>query len=186
MSTTTNTCPECGDTYEARTAELKRGWAQTCSKTTCRKAWAKKRRQESLRAQRPGVPLAMPMCGLSFADVSLAAMECHGNKTRTARRLGVSIKALEALIEREKIGWWFNPTGGIRHQRKRCVSKDDIVTLAQEGYTRPDVAHLLGISQAYLKDLISKWDLADSFIIRKGKAAAVTAKGYAWAAGRNL
>lgn len=121
----------------------------------------------------------MPVAGLSFADVSLAAMDCLGNKTRTAKRLGVSVSALEALIERESLHHWFAGKSAPR-PRKICVAKGDIVALAQEGYTRPDTAFLLGISPGYLKNLITKWGLAEAFVVHHGRAAAVTRYGYAW------
>ncbi|QOX80840.1 hypothetical protein FY034_17605 (plasmid) [Trichlorobacter lovleyi] len=144
-------------------------------------------RRESIRKEMTAVQngrvLAMPTAGLSFADISLAAMDCGGNKTRTAKRLGVSIKGLEATIEREKLHHWFSGRSAPR-PRSRCVSKSDVESLAQEGYTRNDTAYLLGISPAYLKSLIQLWNLADAFILRKGVAAAVTRNGYAWQAGR--
>ena len=125
------------------------------------------------------IPLLMPAAGLSFADVSKAALECGGNRVRTAKRLGVGIRSLAYAIRRENLDHWFNQGHGSgKKSRATCVSREQIVELAQEGYIRRDAAFLLGISPAYLKDLVAKWGLADDFTVRKGHAAVVSRLGY--------
>jgi hypothetical protein len=106
-----------------------------------------------------GRALMMPGAGLSFADVSLAAMDCDSNRTRTAKRLGVSVRALDAAIDREGLHSWFAQTKGIfnrnihRRFRPRCVTRQDVQNLIDEGYLREDAASILGISTSYLRDL---------------------------------
>ena len=53
------------------------------------------------------IPLLMPRAGLSFYDVSLAALECCGNLERSAKRLGVDASALRVAVKREGVQRWF-------------------------------------------------------------------------------
>lgn len=108
------------------------------------------------------IPLMMPMCGLSFYDVSLAALECRGNRVRTAKRLGVGVRSLDAAIEREGLQRWF-VVGRGRGSRPRscCVTREQIVELAAAGYIKSDAADILGISVYYLRDLIEKWGITE-------------------------
>lgn len=113
----------------------------------------------------------MPVAGLSFADVSLAALQCRGNRVRTAKRLGVSIRALDAAVHREKLERWFlSHTPGVgpksgkgTKSRKRCVTQEQIIEVAQQGFSQCDAAYLLGISYAYLKDLVQDYGIRAHF-----------------------
>lgn len=113
----------------------------------------------------------MPRCGISFADVSLAALECRGNRVRTAKRLGVGIRSLDAAIEREGLQRWFishdwliGPKGvsGSRF-RRRCVTPAQIKDVASEGYSQKDAAYILGVEYSYLKRMVLEWGLRDAF-----------------------
>lgn len=122
--------------------------------------------------------LAMPYAGLTFADVSLAALNTHGNRRRTAKRLGVSIRALDACIERHNLGRWFVAGRGKgKRPRARCVTVEQIIEVAQEGYHRRDVAEILGISYAYLKDIIEECNLQGHFI-SAAQAKRIARRGY--------
>lgn len=171
ITTFTRTCPICGSEYEADLSELNRGWAQTCSRSCSAK------RQRALKAV-PTDSQLLPCSGVTDGQVR-ETVTLAPNMRAAAKRLGVSEDHLRRVAAQHGI------KGNGRRSRRRCISEDDIVKLANEGYTRPDVAHLLGISPAYLKDLIAKWDLASEFVVSKGRAAAITKNGYAWAAGRN-
>jgi len=164
-------CPVCGNKYEAALSELNRGWAQTCSRSCS----AKRQRAKEREGQDSKL---LPRCGVTDDQVQ-EAISSTPNLRAAAKRLGVDENHLRRVAAQHGI------KGNARRPRRRCVTEEDIVTLAQEGFTRPDVAFLLGISPAYLKDLISLWGLLSAFTRTKGKAAVVTAKGYAWAAGRN-
>lgn len=105
--------------------------------------------------------MMMPHCGLSFADVSLAALECGGNKTQTAKRLGVAVRSLYSAIDRENLHHWFVPgRGKAPRKRQKCITKEQVQQMCDEGYCRADAAYLLGISVAYLKDLCRQWGIS--------------------------
>ena len=114
--------------------------------------------------------LAMPVAGLTFADVSLAALECRGNRVRTARRLGVGIRSLDAMIKREGLERWFlsqdwrvGPRPAGSRSRTRCITREQIIEVAGDGVSQMDAAYLLGVSYAYLKDLVADWGLRSYF-----------------------
>ena len=173
VATTTvkRACPICGTEYEAVLSELNRGWGQTCSRSCNGKLQREKEREK------PGCSL-LPRCGVTDDQVR-EVLTTAPNARTAAKRLGVGESHLRKIAAQHGI------RVNSRRPRQRCVSREDIAELANDGFTRPDVAHLLGISPAYLKDLIAKWDLAGEFKIARGKAAAVTRNGYAWAAGRS-
>lgn len=114
------------------------------------------------------VPLMMPVAGLSFYDVSLAALECNHNRVRTAKRLGVGIRSLDAAIAREGLERWFiSHTPGIgpksaagSRNRKRCVSREQIQQKADLGMSCADAATSLCISEAYLKQLCIEYKIS--------------------------
>lgn len=113
----------------------------------------------------------MPVAGLSFADVSLAAMECRGNRVQTAKRLGVAVRSLDAAVEREGLQHWFlshdwrvGPKGVVGSRfRSRCVSADDIREVAADGYSQKDAAFILGIDYSYLKRMVKEFGLRSCF-----------------------
>lgn len=116
------------------------------------------------------IPLMMPLAGLSFYDVSLAALECRGNRVRTAKRLGVGIRSLDAAIARHGLERWFvshdwriGPKGSGYKSRSRCVTREQVVEVASEGYSQKDAAFVLGIDYSYLKQLVREWGLRDHF-----------------------
>lgn len=113
----------------------------------------------------------MPVAGLSFADISLAALQCRGNRVRTAKRLGVGIRSLDAAVQREGLERWFlSRTPGVgpksgkgSKSRNRCVTQEQIIEVAHGGYSQRDAAYLLGISYAYLKDLVAEYGIREHF-----------------------
>lgn len=115
------------------------------------------------------VPLMMPVAGLSFYDVSQAALECNGNRVRTAKRLGVSTRSLDYAIAREGLERWFvsydwriGPKGGGYKHRKRCVTRDLILMKSNLGMSRAEAAASLCISLRYLKDLCQEYGISFS------------------------
>lgn len=125
------------------------------------------------------IPLMMPVAGLSFADVSLAALECCGNRVRTAKRLGVGIRSLDAAIEREGLQRWFvSGRGRGSRPRSRCVTREQVVALAVDGYLKADAADILGISEYYLRDLIELWGITE-FNADRGRSVKIGMHGYA-------
>jgi transposase len=113
------------------------------------------------------------LCGLTYMQIVDIAIECP-NKRAAAKRLGVSERQFYAVIKRRGMGHWFR----CEKPRPRCISREDIVELAGQGFIRADVADLLGISEGYLKDLVHEWNLQDAFTVRRGKAAWVARRGY--------
>lgn len=164
-------CPVCETEYEALLSEVNRGGAKTCS----RSCGVKHHRAKEM--ERPGLTL-LPRCGVTDSQVR-EAITSAPNIRAAAKQLGVAEDHLRRVARQHGI------KANRRRPRRRCVTAEDIASLAKEGYTRPDVAFLLGISPAYLKDLISLWGLADTFVVTRGRAAAVTRNGYAWAATHN-
>ena len=115
--------------------------------------------------------LIFPRCGLTYGDVKEVAQR-SGSMRHGAKLLGVSDKAMYSKS---------NIIGGLfthKKNRSRKVSKVDIVELARQGYIRKDVAYMLEISNAYLKDLIKLWKIEDEFKVTHGNAAWVNRKGY--------
>lgn len=125
------------------------------------------------------VPLMMPVAGLSFYDVSLAALECNHNRVRTAKRLGVGVRSLDAAIAREGLERWFiSHTPGVgpksaagSRNRKRCVSREQIQQKADLGMSRESAAAALCISPAYLKELCCEYGIS----FRCSRSRSVTA-----------
>jgi len=111
--------------------------------------------------------------GVSAADI-LRTSRRAANMSEAAKMLGVSASHFVRRMNAIGATHYFQN----RRPRKRKVSKRAIVSLARQGYTRRDTAYLLGISPAYLKDLIRFWGLADEFTVSKGRAAWVTQRGY--------
>jgi len=111
------------------------------------------------------------MCGLTYADcISVAGV----NQRSAAKKLGVSERQFGAVVKRLGMGHWYPDV----RPRPRCISREDIVKVAGEGYTRRDAAHILGISFGYLRDLVEEWELQDAFIVKGGHASWVARRGY--------
>lgn len=111
-----------------------------------------------------------PDCGITYADcVSVAGV----NKRQAAKKLGISEDHFRRVIKRLGASHWFPDV----RPRPRCVTKEDIIQVASERYTRQDAAYILGISYGYLRDLIYEWDLGKYFITTS-EAISVAQKGY--------
>ena len=120
----------------------------------------------------------MPIAGLSFAEVSLAALECQGNRIRTAKKLGVGVRSLDAAIKRERLDRWFvSGQGRSKRPRRKCVTRSQIQELAAEGYLKADAAALLGISPYYLDDLIREFGITE-FAENRSYRTRVGMRGY--------
>jgi transposase len=118
-----------------------------------------------------GSRVLMPKCGVSYLDfVSVAGM----NQRAAAKRLGVSERNFGDVVRRLGMSHWYPDT----RPRSRCISRDDIIKVAGEGWTRRDAAHILGVSYGYLRNLIEEWKL-QSYFISKAQAARVAQVGYA-------
>lgn len=123
--------------------------------------------------------LAMPICGLKFTDLSEVAWDCGGNRVRTASRLGVAVRSLDAAISRHGLHNWFMAgRGRSPRPRKRCVTREQIIEVVQDGYSQKDAAFLLGIEYSYLKDLVRLWNLRE-FFPAHGKCVQNGRLGYA-------
>lgn len=117
-----------------------------------------------------GSRIIFPLCGLTYADViSVAGV----NQRAAAKKLGVSERQFGAVIKRLGMRNLFPD----HRPRSRCVSKEDIIKVAGEGWTRRDTAHILGISYEYLRDLIERWKLQPYFI-STSQALSIAQKGY--------
>jgi hypothetical protein len=118
-----------------------------------------------------GTRLIFPSCGISYAQVvSVAGV----NQRAAAKKLGLSERNFCHVIRRLGLQHWFPDT----RPRSRCISREDIIKVAGEGWTRRDAAEILGISYGYLRNLIEEWKLQDYFI-SKAEAARVAQVGYA-------
>lgn len=123
--------------------------------------------------------LAMPIAGLTFGDIHRVAKACHGNRVQTAKRLGVHLCSLRKAIDRNSLHDWFvSGTGRGVKFRPRCVSREQIIDIAKDGYSYPDTAFLLGISLQYLVNLIDLWNLK-SYFAPIGKRISNGMRGYA-------
>jgi transposase len=118
-----------------------------------------------------GSRVLMPKCGVSYLDfVSVAGM----NQRAAAKRLGVSERNFGDVVRRLGLQHWFPDT----RPRSRCISREDIIKVAGEGWTRRDAAHILGVSYGYLRNLIEEWKL-QGYFISKAESARVAQVGYA-------
>lgn len=117
--------------------------------------------------------------GVTASEILKAARRC-ANMREAALSLGLSPDPFYKKMKAIGATGYFNK----QKPRNRCITKSQVISLAREGYTKPDTAFLLGISASYLKDLVALWNLANEFTLKGGQAAAVTRFGYAWAAGR--
>lgn len=105
--------------------------------------------------------MVMPRAGLSFADVSLAALECRGNLKRTAKRLGVDESALRVAVRRERVQHWFvSGMGSGTRPRKRCISAEDIRAKADLGMSTMDAAVALCVSRSFLVSLAAEYGIS--------------------------
>lgn len=109
----------------------------------------------------------MPRCGLSFCDVSMAALECNGNMTKTAKRLGVGVDSLKAAVKRERLHRWFYSRKfgvGLSHldtsSRKISVSAEQIQHKADLCMSMSEAAAALCISVGYLKNLCKRYSIS--------------------------
>jgi len=117
-----------------------------------------------------GSRMIFPLCGITYADcISVSGV----NQRDAAKKLGVSERQFHAVIKRLGMGHWYPDV----RPRSRCISKEDIIKVAGERYTRRDSAHILGVSYAYLKDLIEEWKLQEYFI-SSSDAKRIAVKGY--------
>jgi hypothetical protein len=114
-----------------------------------------------------------PLCGISYNDVVEAAAT-QPNKKKAAERLGINEKYFYLTIKRLNMGHLFKAS---RSPKRRCISKEDIVKVAGEGYPMKDAAFLLGISYSYLRLLATEWGVKGLFM-SKGRAGWVTRRGY--------
>ena len=114
-----------------------------------------------------------PMCGLTYADMVDAACTTP-NMRACAKRLGVSERQLYEVAKRLGASHWF----GKLKPRPSKVNIEEVVDLAQQGFIRADVAHMIGIHPSHLDEIVQKNGLAEKFTVRKGKAAWVARTGY--------
>jgi hypothetical protein len=117
--------------------------------------------------------LIFPRCGLTVGDVKEAAVKAKSNR-HGADMLGVNPAYMHVVCKRHGLLHLFDN----KKRRKRKVSKDQIVELANQGYIRCDVATMLDISTGYLNCLIWKWGLSAEFVNSGGKARKIKKEGY--------
>jgi hypothetical protein len=118
-----------------------------------------------------GSRLIFPAAGISYKDcISVAGV----NHRAAAKRLGIAEDHFRRTIKRLSMSHWYPDT----RPRSRCISREDIIKVAGEGWTRRDAAHILGVSPGYLKDLVGEWKL-QGYFISKAEAARVAQVGYA-------
>jgi predicted DNA-binding transcriptional regulator AlpA len=99
--------------------------------------------------------------GVTAADLLKAACRC-ANMSEAAQSLGVSQSYFTKKVKEIGATDYFKR----RKPRKRRITKRSTVQLARQGYTRRDAAFLLGVSPAYLKDVVNIWGIADEFIVK--------------------
>lgn len=124
-----------------------------------------------------GSLLVIPIAGLSLADVTLAASECAGNRTKTAGRLGVAVRSLDYAVDRFSLQSLF--VAGRGHGVRpwsACVTQAQVQEMVDGNYLREDAALLLGISKYYLRDLCHRWGV--SFAGNRSVRIKIGKKGY--------
>lgn len=111
------------------------------------------------------------LCNLSYRDV----ISCAGmSQKEAAKRLGVAYAHFNQVIKRHGMSHWFEKP---KQVYTNCVSKEDILQTAAEGYTMKDAAFLLGICDRHMKRLVAKWEL-NSYFPNCRKASWISRRGY--------
>ena len=111
------------------------------------------------------------ICGLGYFDI----ISCAGmNQRQAAARLGVGYNYLNQTVKRLGMSHWFDDV----RPRSRCVSREDVAKVAEEGYTQRDAAFLLGVSDSYLRHLVRLWGLRPLFPACGGVASQIGKLGY--------
>lgn len=111
------------------------------------------------------------MCGLTYSDIT----SCAGmSQKAAAKKLGVNYNYFNQVIKRIGAGHWFVKP---KQQFTQCITEQDIVKAAGEGYTQKDAAFVLDVSERYFKSLVARWGL-NSLFPNSGKAAWISRDGY--------
>jgi transposase len=118
-----------------------------------------------------GTRLLMPLCGLSYRDIT----SCAGmSQKEAAKRLGVNYNAFNQVVKRHGISHWFpKPV----QKQTQCITAEDIIQVASEGYTQKDAAAVLEVSESWFKALVARWKLNHLFP-SCGKASYIGRVGY--------
>jgi hypothetical protein len=114
------------------------------------------------------------LCGLSYRQVVSVAGEGVSQK-EAATRLGVAYAHFNQVIKRHGMSHWFEKP---KQSFTNCISKEDILQTAVEGYTMKDAAFILGICDRHMKRLVAQWEL-NKYFPNSGKAAWISRTGYA-------
>lgn len=94
------------------------------------------------------------LCGLTYSDI----IKCAGmNQRAAAERLGVNHSYFNQRMKRLGMIHWFPPT------RRRCLSKEDIIKVAEQGLCQVDAAEALGISGPWLSQLLHEYGIRHLF-----------------------
>lgn len=118
-----------------------------------------------------GSRILFPRCGLTYADV----VSCAGmSQKAAAKRLGLAYSHFNKAVTRFGLDHWFSKP---RQAFTQCVTPEDIIQSAKEGYTMKDAAFVLDVSERYFKTLVARWDLTHHFP-NSGKAAWIARRGY--------
>jgi hypothetical protein len=113
-------------------------------------------------------------CGLTYDQIVAVAISAP-NKRAAAKKLGVGEDHFRRVVKNLGMGHWFSnkKTG-----RSICLTKDDIVQLAKDGYNMKDAAFVAGVNYSYFKKLVADYGVNDSFPT-SGKASWISRRGYA-------
>jgi predicted DNA-binding protein (UPF0251 family) len=118
-----------------------------------------------------GSRLLLPGCGLSYRDIT----SCAGmGQKEAAKRLGVNYNHFNQIVKRHGLSHWFPKPRQTQHQ---CITQENIIQAASEGYTQKDAAAVLEVSERYFKSLVARWQLNHLFP-SSGKASYIGRVGY--------
>lgn len=114
--------------------------------------------------------IAFPGKCITIEDLRTAARECPNGRA-AAKKLKVSERQLYRVAKEHGI------TFQKRKPRDRCLTAEDVMQLAEEGYTQKDAAFVVDVSYEYFKELVGLYGLNDHFP-SSGQAAAISRRGY--------
>ena len=117
--------------------------------------------------------ILFPICGISYGDIVDIAGKAH-NMRDAAKRLGICESQFYKVMNSLDMASMFQN----KRLRQSRVTREEIIELAEQGYTRKDTAFLLGIKYSYLKTLISRWELSKHFKLAKGQTIFIEKYGY--------
>lgn len=114
--------------------------------------------------------LIFPECGITYGD----CLGVSGVSHRTAaRKLGIAHSHFHKKMKKLGLSYLYPDV----RSRVRCISKEDIIKVAESRVSQKDAAYILGVHYTHLKMRIKEYGIRHHFITTS-QAVSVGIKGY--------